>query len=444
MKMIEAGSSTVDLPRTETALKMPGKIEYLFHGLICILMMGAFSPVLRNMLGAEAGSLEGDPFQRTILTAAYVLALLAFCFHLKEVLFMIARTPAIWLLLLWATLSVLWSGFPDVAFRRVLAIWLTSLYGLVLYLRFEFRQFLRLLGGALLFVMASSLVLLVVFPEWAVMGPPLLGKWRGAFIHKNHLGRFSALALLVAGSLFRVKQKIVEKVLWGLVIMVGLITLAGAQSLSALVIVAILIACALFFNQLFSRKKLKWLWLVLLVLISGLTAFLAVENKDRLLAEDYDKAASLSGRIPLWQNLAEKVYLKPLLGYGYGTFWLGTEGPAADIWKKLDWEVPHAHNGYLELWLQLGLPGIGLGLYLLLRLFTMSVKHLFASGPEGSFWVLFLVYFISYNMVESILFTANSLFWVMIVYGYVFLKNSCFSPAPDHGAEGAQPVGQGE
>lgn len=165
-------------------------------------MMGAFFPVLRNVFGKQPGLLEGDPFQRTVLTAAYLLALLALAFHLREILPMIAATPVLWLLLLWATLSVLWSGFPDIAFRRMLALWLTSLYGLVLYLRFEFKQLLWLLGIALVIVMAGSLILLVVFPQWAVMGPPLPGTWRGVFVHKNHLGRYSSLALLITGYLF--------------------------------------------------------------------------------------------------------------------------------------------------------------------------------------------------------------------------------------------------
>jgi O-antigen ligase len=440
MKMTDPISRASERPRGGTGAEMPGKIEYAFHVLACILMMGAFSPVFRNLFGVQAGSLEGDPFQRTLLTAAYLLALPALCFHYKRALSVMAVTPVVWLLLLWATLSVLWSGFPDVAFRRVLALWLTTLYGLVLYLRFGFKPLLRLLGGALAVVLAGSLVLLVIFPEWAVMGPPLLGKWRGVFVHKNHLGRFSVLALLVAVYLFRASRKRVGKMAAAALILVGVLTLVGSQSLSALLIAGLMLLSALFFKILVSQNKLALLWLVVFLIAAGIAVFLFARNYELILSDGLDKDASLSGRLPLWQGLAEKISQRPLLGYGYGSFWLGTEGPAAEIWKKLSWEAAHAHNGYLDLWLHLGFPGICLGFFLLLRSFILGVKHFFVGGPAGRFWALFLVYIIGYNMVESVFVTANNLFWVLIVYGYVYLEDQRRGPALV-GASGARPAG---
>jgi len=410
---------------------IPGKIEFIFHTFVCILMMGAFFPMFRSLLGIHSQALEGDPFQRAVLTTAYALALLSLCFQLREVLLMIASTPVLWLLMLWATLSILWSDFPDVAFRRVLALWLTSLYGLVLCLRFEFKSLLRLLGGALLVVLAASLALVILFPDWAVMGPPLLGNWRGVFIHKNHLGRFSALALLVAGVLFLLSEKTVERIFWGVAITVALVTLLGSQSLSALAVSSGMILSVLFLKTVLRRKKLVWLWLLLFMIVAAVAVFLLAQNYERVMVEGLDKDASLSGRLPLWRSLFEKIASEPLLGYGYGTFWLGADGPAADIWKKLNWEVPHAHNGYLDLWLHLGLPGVCLGLYLLLQLFVLSIKNLFSAMPAAWFWVLLLLYLISYNLVESIFLSVNSLFMVLIVYSCVVLQRRRSAPVLD-------------
>ena len=201
MKTIDAGLSVDDSPVERTPMNLARACEYFFHALTVIMMMGAFFPLVRGVFGYKLYLLQSDPIQNTVLSAIYVLVLIMLCMRMKEVSFMIAMTPAVWLLLLWAMLSVLWSGFPDMAFRRVLVVWLTSLYGLLLVLRFDLRQLLRLLGAILLMVMIGSLLLLVFFPEWAVMGQPLLGNWRGVFVHKTHLGRFSALAFLVAGVL---------------------------------------------------------------------------------------------------------------------------------------------------------------------------------------------------------------------------------------------------
>jgi O-antigen ligase len=415
------------------------KIEFIFHAIVCILMMGAFFPMFRGLLGIQTSALEGDPFQRSVLTAAYVLAMLALCFRFQEVLFVIGATPALWLLLLWATLSILWSGFPDIAFRRVLALWLTQLYGLVLYVRFDLKSLLRLLGGTLLAVLTASLVLIVVFPEWAVMGPPLLGKWRGVFIHKNHLGRFSALELLFSVYLFSTADRKAGRVTWALGIVIGLVALFGSQSLSALLVVAGMILSAFFFRALQTRRKRILLVLPLLMLAAAMAILLLAQNYDRIMSDALNKDASLSGRLPLWQGISAEIAERPLLGFGFGTFWLGLEGPAAEICKRLHWDVPHAHNGYLDLWLHLGLPGLILGLFLLLRLFARSASALFTAEPGGWFWLLFSIYVIGYNMVESVLLTANSLFWVLIVYGSFHLAKPLRHPLPVSAESAARP-----
>jgi O-antigen ligase len=166
---------------------------------------------------------------------------------------------------------------------------------------------------------------------------------------------------------------------------------------------------------------------------------LLAQNYDRIMSETLNKDALLSGRLPLWQGIASEIAERPLLGFGFGTFWLGVDGPAAEICKKLHWDVPHAHNGYLDLWLHLGLPGLILGLLLVLRLLALSATGLNRAGPANWFWFLFSLYVIGYNMVESVLLTANSLFWVLIVYASFHLTRRPRAPLPDSAGPGASP-----
>ncbi|MEN0110471.1 MAG: O-antigen ligase family protein, partial [Planctomycetota bacterium] len=82
---------------------------------------------------------------------------------------------------------------------------------------------------------------------------------------------------------------------------------------------------------------------------------------------------SLTGRVPLWDELAEYAAKRPVLGYGYEGFW--TPKRIAAIMKSQNWTVQNAHNSYFEVMLQLGFVGLVLAVWLLfgaLRLTTQA------------------------------------------------------------------------
>jgi exopolysaccharide production protein ExoQ len=93
------------------------------------------------------------------------------------------------------------------------------------------------------------------------------------------------------------------------------------------------------------------------------------------------KDPHLSKRVDLWGLSVDAIRQRPLLGYGFVAFWNPDSQPAARIREELDWDVPHAHNGYLEILLGLGL--IGLGLYaVLFIILTRRALMFFIEGDE--------------------------------------------------------------
>ncbi len=74
---------------------------------------------------------------------------------------------------------------------------------------------------------------------------------------------------------------------------------------------------------------------------------------------------SLRGRIPLWLTTLDALKEKPLQGLGLGCwatrFNVG-QGEAAS------WGITHPHNAYIELWSDLGIPGL-IGIFLFLAAF---------------------------------------------------------------------------
>ena len=96
-------------------------------------------------------------------------------------------------------------------------------------------------------------------------------------------------------------------------------------------------------------------FLVLLLLSTGIDPI--ADYYDVLMmgrAEETD-GASLTGRMPLWQELASYIKHRPWQGHGFRAFW--TARNINDIAETQEWVVSEAHSSYVEATLQVGLIG---------------------------------------------------------------------------------------
>jgi O-antigen ligase len=121
------------------------------------------------------------------------------------------------------------------------------------------------------------------------------------------------------------------------------------------------------------------------------------------------------------------ISIHPWLGWGYGAFWQGDAGSSAFVWSAVQWHPAHAHNGFLDLWLGVGLVGLILFAALLASVFVQSFRHLrLQTGSLPLFPFIFALFVSVYNLSESTLFTQNTLFWILFVAVSVGLSK----PAP--------------
>jgi exopolysaccharide production protein ExoQ len=79
------------------------------------------------------------------------------------------------------------------------------------------------------------------------------------------------------------------------------------------------------------------------------------------------KDPTLTGRTELWDLVIDKIYERPLFGWGYSAFWEMANPLAVEISAKVRWLVPHAHNGLLEMLLEVGVVGALLIITIFLR-----------------------------------------------------------------------------
>ena len=79
-------------------------------------------------------------------------------------------------------------------------------------------------------------------------------------------------------------------------------------------------------------------------------------RQERPIVEMSGRDATLTGRTGLWETLLREP-IDPVVGVGYASFWLGER--LTRFWAMYPTSPPiEAHNGYLEVYINLGLIGV--------------------------------------------------------------------------------------
>lgn len=389
--------------------------EKLFAVAALFLFSQALVPLLLETGGGGGG--DGDGYQsnmtlRLMFATLHAGSLFLLLVHWRAGVAAAARHWPVVALVGLAIASTLWSGAPDITLRRSFAFLGTTAFGLLLAARYDTRTLLRLAAWALGIAAVMSLVFAVALPSYGVDQGVHAGAWQGIYTEKNTLGQMMALStvvfLLVRPTL---KRRWIATA--GALLSVALVLLSTSGS--ALIVLVLFAVLAALFRTLRLRYTLAVPIAIGFVLAGGIAAVWVVSNFESAMIA-MGKDPTLTGRTPMWATLVRSIAERPVQGYGYSAFWLGQEGPSAKALAEIGWETPGAHNGYLDLGLQLGLVGIAI----FLAGFVLALSRAFATVRrtqtlEGFWPGLFLAFMLVYNFTETMLATPNNIFWALYV-----------------------------
>jgi O-antigen ligase len=129
---------------------------------------------------------------------------------------------------------------------------------------------------------------------------------------------------------------------------------------------------------------------------------------DDLIWQFLGKDPTLTGRTELWSYVIDNISEKPLFGWGFAAFWVPGNPAALQIAEAVNWTIANAHNGLLELLLDVGVVGTSLFVLLWIRNFIMAVRCM--SGPARQFGlttVLLLITILLIGISEEVLLAAQ-------------------------------------
>jgi len=302
---------------------------------------------------------------------------------------------------------MIWSEDAGLTIRRGFAVLATTLFGLDFAVRYSIREQVRLFGIALGLAVAISVVVEIFFHGLVpTVDTSYPDAWNGAFVQKNDFARVVVLAGILV--LMRTRNFMVST--GTVAASVGLILLCHSRT-ALVVFVAMLVLLRVFrLRHRGSRALIAGIAGVLIV-SALLSVVVDMDSMAGLLGRD----ATLTGRTNIWAMALESVAEKPLLGYGYSAFW--NVAPEADrISNILHWKVPHAHNGFIDLTLQLGLAGLALFLLVYVIAVREAMAFAYSDPGEEAMWPLaYLAFIVLYQVTESTIFVGNTILWMVYV-----------------------------
>lgn len=383
---------------------------------------------------------EGSRLVQFASSLVYGIAVLLLIPRLGPVLALVRRNKAIVLLSFLAVLSASWSIDPQLSLRRGFALAGTTAFAVYIVIRFEAGEFIQLLGRVLFLIAVASWVFAIAFPEWGVHHDHHAESWRGVFLHKNQLGTVMALGTTLFSILVLERSRRRSRIVWSLGWLLSALLVLFSGSRTGWILAAVGVSSVVVLRGL--RRKpsiaLTLVWLVGLAVIGPFmlkSAAPSSEGPVNTALSAMDRTDSLTGRVPLWNVVAEDGLERPWLGYGYRAYWDAADGPADSVRQRVRWHATHGHNGYLDVWIEIGLFGLTVFAVGLLVAVARIVRRFRQMVPIAAVWIpLAMIHLLLLSVTESAILERNSMLWVIyLVAGFYTTLRSTYggdTPSP--------------
>jgi len=401
--------------RTSRALWLP----------VAWLAIAASRPVSQWQAYEHGGSLgqqlDGSPLDRNVFMVLLAIGFVVLLVRGAAVVKLLRANGPMVLFVLYCAASVLWSDYPDVAFKR----WIKSLGDFVMILIVltdpdQLSAVKRVLARVSFVLLPLSVLFIKYYPNW---GRTYDTHWDGTVFYtgvttnKNLLGMTCMIFGLGLVWYFlqelraeKGKRRTRSLIAIGTVLGINFFLLAIANSMTSLscfTLGSALIVAA-------SSPKVARKRGLVLAMVSGCVAFcfcVLFLDFGSFILEALGRNPTLTGRTDLWDVL-RTMTVNPLLGAGFESFWLGDR--LKKLWDIFWWHPNESHNGYLETFLNLGWVGVALLGILVISGYRKIVKELGEGSKTAPLWLAFFFVGIAYNFTEAAIRTVSPV-WIFFI-----------------------------
>jgi exopolysaccharide production protein ExoQ len=401
--------------------------------ILCIIYMtvdGRFSfanAAENSAIGGQGimGAAEEDSTVGTFMHRLICLVLIFLVVpYLKQLFQTFGKLKVIALLAILPALSIAWSQNPVTTLKDSIYLFFTMFFAIYLADCVPPERQMRAFWVTGVIVALSSIAFAVALPRFGIDHRTGRGnEWEGIFAGKNNCAAsmffllMPVLLMRVRGALFKAAQ-----IFSGLLILF-LIIMTRSRTTWLITASFLVFLIALKFLGRFKRGDVVAMAPVALgaaVVLAG-ALYLNLKSVVQLLGRDL----TFSGRTKIWSALMISIAKHPLLGYGYRAFWQGMTGESANVISMIGWDTGYAHNGFLEVAVQLGAVGLLLFALSFIKACRDAVTCFYAGRPAYIDWyICILFYTVFYNITEASIMTRFDLIWLLYVMSCVALHHA--------------------
>lgn len=320
-------------------------------------------------------------------------------------------------MLLWCWLSLLWALDPHVAIRRLFLMTLVVWTVFIIVNSAGYRATMQMVRIALGLALIANFLTVLLAPDIGIHHrlageavTAVIGNWCGFMAHKNFAGAACALCILC----FSLDAREIRPLLRLAVITGAVLFLYEAQSKTSAGVCVIALVAGFVFQRYDARYRsvLVPLLTVAVIVVSVLTS-----AYSSALQTDYLDPHAFTGRGQIWQALFRYASDHLMLGAGYGSFWnIGPTSPIYTYATGFVTKITVGHNGYLDLLVTVGLPGVLLAVFA--AILWPIARLLLTRGVDparGALVLSIILFCMGHNVTESSLFDRDAFVGVFLM-----------------------------
>jgi len=381
-------------------------------------------------MATELDFSSGNPTDRMFLSILIFAGL--FILYRRDINWseIFKNNTLIFILFLYMALSIMWSDFMFISFKRWIKLAGNLIMAFVVLTEPDLVEAVkRLIRRCAYVLIPLSLIFIKYYRHIGVAytqdGSATM--WVGVTTHKNSLGQLCfVVSFFLLWSLvtkwrerkrgFLDKNTLIEITL---LLMTFWILNGSTTSQSKTSIIALIIGICVFIGLSTIKNSLKHLGIyVFLIVLIGLSlqmlsGLLLNDSLLSTLITSSGRNVTLTGRVPLWEELMRIGSQHPLFGAGFASFWMGDV--TNRLWDIFVWKPESAHNGYLDAYLSTGIAGLSLLIAAIWSAYRNICRTLLSNFDYGRWQMSLLVMIIVYNFAESTFLKGTSLLWFVFL-----------------------------
>ena len=383
-----------------TALWLPS----IWMLIIASRMVGEWFNLGAGVQSADSYA-DGSPVDRNIFLVLILAALVVVIKRRQSISKLFQNNRWLCLYIVYCGISIAWSDFPVVSFKRYVKEIGNLLMVMIVWTEVTPVEAVKVLMKRCSYVLIPlSIIMFKYYPEFGRSYSRWTGdlSFTGVTNNKNSLGALCAISGIgLAWSLLseqgRSQAALRNKKAWvqgGMLLMTVwvLVESHSATSLACFVLgVGILIATRV--NAI--RRNIGVYVVTAIVAVSGM---LLMGNGLSVTTGMLGRDETLTGRTDVW-HAAIGLGTNPVIGDGYNSFWLGQR--MERMWEMFSWHPTEVHDGYLDIYLDLGVIGLIVLAGLLTSALVFALKMVRSDFEEGVLRLAVLTVAILYNITES-------------------------------------------